>query len=336
MERVILKEPGIMKYEQRPIPKPINHEVLIKIKKLGICGSDIHAYGGNQAFFSYPRIIGHEICGEIVDSNGSKRLNMGDRVTVMPYMACYQCTACRNEKQNCCEKLQVLGVHLDGAAAEYMTVPKDYVIPVNDIEEDNVALIEPLAISAHAVRRAKVNKGQKAIVIGLGTIGLGAAALLESEGLEVVGIDISESRIQHFEDQLNLKAYSAEEKNLKEIIYKHFHQEFPMLVLDATGNKKSMENAVQYLSHGGQLIFVGFHKGNIEMNDIELHKREATLLRSRAATKDDFYYVMDHIKNGKMNPKEFMITHKIPFNQWVEQFEQIINDTELLKCIIEF
>lgn len=336
MKAMFIKEPKQFIYKNIKKPAISSGEALIKINKIGICGSDIHAYFGQQAFFDYPRIIGHEICGTVEEIENNETIKKGDRVTVMPYFFCNSCIACKNSKENCCEALKVLGVHFDGAAAEYIQVPIQYIIPIQDIDEDNTTLIEPLAIGAHAIRRAEAKKDEKALVLGLGTIGLGIAAILKSKGIQVIGIDVNEERNQYVENKLDIKTINAKNNHMKKKVYDAFEQEYPTLVFDATGNKQSMESCIQYLAHGGKIIFVGLYKGIIELNDIEFHKREATLLKSRAASLEDFNEVINFIKTEKIVPKDFMITHKVKFDQFVEKFESIIHDKALIKCIVEF
>ncbi len=174
MNTLVCQEPKILRWEKRQIPIPGDDEVLIKIKTVGICGTDIHAWGGHQPFFSYPRVLGHEICGEIIGL-GKNILNLksGQQVAVIPYVACGQCPACLSGRTNCCEKISVIGVHRDGGFSEYLCVPVKNLLVVDDVEPEAAALIEPFAISAHAVRRAAIQPGEQVLVVGAGPIGLG-------------------------------------------------------------------------------------------------------------------------------------------------------------------
>ena len=166
MNTLVCQEPKILRWEKRQIPIPGDDEVLIKIKTVGICGTDIHAWGGNQPFFSYPRVLGHEICGEIIGL-GKNILNLksGQQVAVIPYVACGQCPACLSGRTNCCEKISVIGVHRDGGFSEYLCVPVKNLLVVDDVEPEAAALIEPFAISAHAVRRAAIQPGEQVLVV---------------------------------------------------------------------------------------------------------------------------------------------------------------------------
>ncbi len=157
MNVLICQQPKELVWKQREIPIPGDNEALIKIKSVGICGTDIHAWGGNQPFFSYPRVLGHEICGEIVRlGKNIADLKNGQQVAVIPYVACQQCPACKSGRTNCCEKISVIGVHQDGGFSEYLSVPVANILPADGIDPQAAALIEPFAISAHAVRRAAI------------------------------------------------------------------------------------------------------------------------------------------------------------------------------------
>ncbi len=205
MNTLVCQEPKKFHWEKRQIPIPGDDEVLIKIKTVGICGTDIHAWGGNQPFFSYPRVLGHEICGEIIGL-GKNILNLksGQQVAVIPYVACRQCPACLSGRTNCCEKISVIGVHRDGGFSEYLSVPVKNLLVVDDVEPEAAALIEPFAISAHAVRRAAIRAGEQVLVVGAGPIGLGAAAIAKADGAQVVVADTSPARREHVAQHLGL------------------------------------------------------------------------------------------------------------------------------------
>ena len=156
---LVCQEPKKLVWEKREIQAPAANEAKIKIKTVGICGTDIHAWGGNQPFFSYPRVLGHEICGEVVQlGSNQSEFKVGQQVAVIPYVACLKCPSCLSGRTNCCENISVIGVHADGGFADYLNVPVLNLLPADGIAPEAAALIEPFAISAHAVRRAAVQK----------------------------------------------------------------------------------------------------------------------------------------------------------------------------------
>ncbi|VFS61257.1 Sorbitol dehydrogenase [Leminorella grimontii] len=158
MKTLICQEPTKLVYQQREVPSPAAGEAVIKINAVGICGTDIHAWSGKQPFFSYPRVLGHEICGEVTTLGaGVNQFKVGQRVAVMPYLSCGKCGACQSGRTNCCENISVIGVHQDGGFCEYLSVPVSNLLAVDGVDPIAAALIEPFAISAHAVspRRAR-------------------------------------------------------------------------------------------------------------------------------------------------------------------------------------
>ncbi len=305
MNVLICQQPKELVWKQREIPIPGDNEALIKIKSVGICGTDIHAWGGNQPFFSYPRVLGHEICGEIVGlGKNIADLKNGQQVAVIPYVACQQCPACKSGRTNCCEKISVIGVHQDGGFSEYLSVPVANILPADGIDPQAAALIEPFAISAHAVRRAAIAPGEQVLVVGAGR-------------LELPVLDPS---AEDFDAQLRAQ----------------FGGSLAQKVIDATGNQHAMNNTVNLIRHGGTVVFVGLFKGELQFSDPEFHKKETTMMGSRNATPEDFAKVGRLMAEGKITA-DMMLTHRYPFATLAETYERdVINNRELIKGVITF
>ncbi len=214
-------------------------------------------------FFSYPRVLGHEICGEIIGL-GKNILNLksGQQVAVIPYVACRHCPACLSGRTNCCENISVIGVHRDGGFSEYLCVPVNNLLVVDDVDPEAVALIEPFAISAHAVRRAAIQPGDQVLVVGAGPIGLGAAAIAKADGAQVVVADTSPARRDHVAQHLGLTTLDPSDPLFTEQLSATFDGSLAQKVIDATGNQQAMNNTVNLIRHGGSIIFVGLFKGS--------------------------------------------------------------------------
>ncbi|POT56247.1 galactonate oxidoreductase [Citrobacter amalonaticus] len=337
MNVLVCLEPKKMHRETREIPVPGESEALIKIKSVGICGTDIHAWSGNQPFFSYPRVLGHEICGEIVAlGKNIQNLNNGQQVAVIPYVACQQCPACESGRTNCCEKISVIGVHQDGGFSEYLSVPVNNLLLAEGIDPHAAALIEPYAISAHAVRRAAIAPDEQVLVAGAGPIGLGAAAIAKADGAQVVVADTSPARRQHVTSHLGLPVVDPSADDFEGRLRAHFGGSLAQKVIDATGNQHAMNNAVNLIRHGGSIVFVGLFKGDLQFPDPEFHKKETTMMGSRNATPDDFAKVGRLMAEGKLTA-EMMLTHRYPFATLAEAYERdVINNRELIKGVITF
>ncbi|MFU2127482.1 zinc-binding alcohol dehydrogenase family protein [Gallibacterium anatis] len=334
MKALVCNKPFEFSYKQLSTPTIKEDQVLLKVAAVGICGTDIHAFGGNQPFFSYPRILGHEASGIIADI-GSKvsQWKVGQRVALIPYVSCGECDACRSGRTNCCEKISVIGVHEDGAFSEYLAAPARNILAIDDqVDDITAALIEPFAISAHAVRRAEIKAGDDVLIVGAGPIGLGAAAIAAADGANVAIADTSAERREHIKTQLKLPAFNP----IDEKVENFFNGKLPLIVIDATGNQKAMNNDVNLIRHGGRIVFVGLFKGDFSIHDPDFHKKETTLLGSRNATPEDFEKVQSLMAQGKLSAS-MMLTHTFKFDQLAEVFEeQVVNNKDLIKSVVTY
>lgn len=337
MQTLVIAEPKKMVWTTREQPAPAAGEALIKLIAAGICGTDIHAWAGNQPFFSYPRVLGHELCGEVVALGaGAQGIKPGQRVALIPYLSCLRCDACQSGKTNCCENISVIGVHQDGGFCDFLAVPVSNLLRVDDVAPEAAALIEPFAISAHAVRRAQVTTNEHVLVVGAGPIGLGVAAIAAAEGANVVVADTSEFRRAHVAQELGLAALDPARDDFYDALRAQFNGRLALKVIDATGSPAAMNNAVNLMRHGGTVVYVGLHKGDLTIPDSEFHKKETTLLGSRNATREDFDRVRDLMASGKLRA-EMMLNAHFAFSTLAEDFEpQVINNRELIKGVIHF
>jgi 2-desacetyl-2-hydroxyethyl bacteriochlorophyllide A dehydrogenase len=337
MNVLICERPGLFEYAVKEKPVLQTGHAILKLQRIGICGTDLHAYEGTQPFFNYPRILGHELAAVIDAAEPGYGFEAGDKVSIIPYFNCGTCIACRNGLPNCCAAISVFGVHADGGMCEYISVPVKYLLKGNDMSFDELALIEPLAIGAHGVRRAAVRPNEFALVIGAGPIGLGVMEMARIAGAQVIAMDVNESRLNFCKQQLQvahtinpLKQDAMDE--LKIIT----GNDMPTVIIDATGNLNAINNALQYLAHGGRYVLVGLQKENFSFSHPEFHKRETTLMSSRNATKQDFELVMKNMRSKKINPATY-ITHRVAFNEVKDNFEGWLNPaTGVIKAMVEF
>lgn len=337
MRTLVVTEPRHMVWQQRLIPTPGAHHVLIKPLTAGICGTDIHAWAGNQPFFSYPRVLGHELCGEVVTLGAEAQgFRVGQRVALIPYVACQRCDACLSGKTNCCENISVIGVHEDGGFCEFLCVPESNLLAVDDVAPEAAALIEPFAISAHAVRRAAVIADEQVLVVGAGPIGLGVAAIAAAAGAQVVVADTSAQRREHVTQQLRLATVDPLAHDFDASLRAEFGGRLAAKVIDATGNPAAMNGAVKLIRHGGTIVFVGLHKGDLVIPDTEFHKKETTLMGSRNATREDFDKVRELMANGQLRA-DMMLNRHYDFSGLADCFEaEVINNRALIKGVIHF
>lgn len=336
MNTLICTEPGNFEYSisERPILQ--KQQAIIKIKRIGICGTDLHAFEGTQPFFSYPRILGHELAGELVEFDDAPGFEVGETVTFIPYFNCGQCIACRMGKPNCCSKIKVCGVHQDGGMVEYLSVPSHTLIHGAGLSYDELALVEPLAIGAHGVRRAAVEKDEFVLVVGAGPIGLGTMEMARIAGANVIAMDINDNRLQFCKEKLQVHhTVNALASNTIDQLMQITNGDMPTVVIDATGNLKAINNAFNYMAHGARYVLIGLQKGDICFSHPEFHKREATLMSSRNATRTDFEHVIDSMKKGLVSPTTY-ITHRVLFNEVKAAFESWLNpENGVIKAMVE-
>ncbi|MFD2873502.1 zinc-binding alcohol dehydrogenase family protein [Mucilaginibacter ximonensis] len=334
MRVLVCEEPGKLVYTDRPKPEATDSNVILRIRRVGICGTDLHAYEGTQPYFNYPRVLGHELAAEVVTSGSD--FKVGDLVTVIPYINCQTCLACRSGKPNCCSNIKVLGVHTDGGMAEYIEVPSRLLISADGLSMDELALVEPLAIGAHGVRRAGVQKNEFVLVVGAGPIGLGTMEFARIAGGKVIALDINDQRLAFCAGKLNVDyTINALNEDVLSRLQEITNGDMPAVVIDATGNQKAINNSFQYMSHGARYVLIGLQKGEINFSHPEFHKREATLMSSRNATRGDFDHVLWAMKNKLVDPANY-ITHRVEFDEVAKEFHKWIDPANgVIKAMVE-
>ena len=336
MKSIVCTKP--FEFNVNEVDKPVrgSGQALVRMHRIGVCGTDLHAFEGHQPFFTYPRILGHELAG-VIESIGENAggLQPGDPVAILPYMECGECIACRMGKTNCCAQLNVIGVHSDGGMQEWISIPADHLVKADGLDPDETALVECLAIGAHAVGRAGIQPDEYVLVIGAGPIGLGTMQFARARGAKVIAMDLVDSRLSFCKQELGVEFTINAAGDSKAALAEITGGDFPTVVMDATGHPESMSNALNFLSHGGRLVFIGLFVGDFKLNDPEFHKREATMLSTRNSTRTDFLHVIDLLKKGTVKAKPF-ITHRAGFANLGDEFPSWIHpETGVIKAIID-
>jgi 2-desacetyl-2-hydroxyethyl bacteriochlorophyllide A dehydrogenase len=322
MLSIVLDQPGDFRLAEAPEPPaPGPGEVLVRVGRVGICGTDLHAFRGRQPFFSYPRILGHELGVEVVtlgSGTETSGLAVGDRCAVEPYFNCGTCIACRRGRTNCCERLQVLGVHRDGGMVEWLVVPA-HKLHASKLPLEHLALVEMLCIGAHAVGRAQLTPDEQVVVVGAGPIGLATAQFAKLSGANVAVMEISPSRREFCRQNLGITTLIDPQDDAVAALRAALDGELPTVVFDATGNAQSMMSAFRYVANSGKLLYVGLVQGDITFNDPEFHRREVTLFASRNATGKDFHDVIAALESGRVNIAPW-ITHRSAPDTFIQDF----------------
>ncbi len=333
MRAVVCRKPGELALEERPLPDRKADEILLAIRRIGICGTDYHIYEGLHPFLQYPRVMGHELSAEVIEAPKGSGYKSGDALIVIPYLSCGTCVACRRGKTNCCTTLQCLGVHCDGGMAERIALPEANLYPAEGLSLEQAAMVEFLAIGAHAVRRSQLIPGDRALVVGAGPIGIGTALFARLAGADVTLMDaVAEtaarvSKITGIESTITAGPDAAE--RAAELTGGDNFD----VVFDATGNAKAMEKSFDFAASGGTYVMVGVVKDRITFSDPELHRRELTLHASRNATREDFDTVVGAMRDGKI-PTGEMNTHSCSLDELPDAMARWVHDrVGLVKAI---
>ncbi len=325
MNTLVCLKPFQFAYQSAEKPVLTSGNAILRIRRVGICGTDLHAFEGAQPFFNYPRILGHELAADLVDADDADGFSVGEAVTVLPYLNCGSCMACRAGRTNCCVRLEVLGIHIDGGMVEYLSVPSRLLVHGDGLSYEELASVEPLAIGAHSIRRVGVQPGETVLVVGAGPIGLGTIAFAQVAGATVIAMDINASRLDFCRTRLGVAhTIQANAPDVAEQLAALTNGDMPTVVMDATGSLRAIETSFDYLAHGGRYGLVGLQRGNVSFSHPTFHKRELTLMSSRNATRADFEQVMLTIKRSQVDPSAY-ITHQVDFGEVQAEFTNWLN-----------
>src|SRR5262245_58838256 len=317
-------------------PPPGPGEALVRVRRVGICGTDISAYLGKMPFVTYPRILGHELGVEVVAvGEGVTDIHPGDRCSVEPYMNDATSYASRRGRPNCCEKLEVLGVHRDGGLRPEFVVPARKLHVSQKLTFEQLALVETLAIGRHATFRAKPQAEESVLIIGAGPIGLATLEFVKLTGARILMLDVNETRLEFCRRVMGVSRTLTPSDKLERDLRDLTDGQLPEVVIDATGHDGSMSAAFGYVAQGGRLVFVGITTGEVKFRHAVFHKSEGTLLCSRNALPQDFVQIIDLIETGKIDTRPW-ITHRVPFDEVIDVFPSYTKpETGVIKAIIE-
>ncbi len=319
MKQVTLEKPRCLVAGDAAPPVAGAGEALLRIHRVGVCGTDLHAFHGRQAFFTYPRVMGHELGAEVVDVSPNDRgLAVGDRCTVEPYLNCGKCAPCRTGHPNNCEDIRVLGVHSDGGFREFLAAPIDHIYKSTRLSFDQLALVEPLSIGAHAVMRSGLAPGEQALVVGAGPIGVAIAQLALGVGARVRVLETAAYR-RALVERLGVEALATMDDGLADV------------VIDATGNPESMAQSFARARFGGRIVWVGIVPTAVPVDDPLFHHRELTLFASRNSA-GHFPRVIRMIEDGVIDTSPW-ITNRLTLDEVPARFDEITG-REGLKTII--
>jgi len=321
MKALQLTKPREFHYVTMPGPPAIKaDEALLRVRRVGICGSDYAGFLGTMPFYTYPRIPGHELCVEVVAiGSGVSRVKVGDRCAVEPYMNCGRCHACLKGRGNCCENLKVLGVMMDGGLTEEIVLPVAKLHPANALAPEQCALVETLCIGAHAVNRGALLPSETALVVGAGPIGLSVITFAQLSGARTIVLDINPQRLEFVRANLGISDVVPGDDHAVERLMAATGGAMADVVFDATGSNLAMSKALEYSAFGGRVVYVGITQQELSFRHAPvLHRRELTLLGSRNAMPEDFTRTIQLIADSRIDTRPW-ITHLAGFEEAAER-----------------
>ncbi|XHR26859.1 MAG: zinc-binding alcohol dehydrogenase family protein [Chthoniobacteraceae bacterium] len=323
MKTCFIESAGKIGYGEAASPRVGPEDVLLKVKRVGYCGSDLNTYRGLNPLVGYPRIPGHELTAEIVETGKAvpATLRSGLLATVLPYTACGRCSACLAGRSNACRNNQTLGVQRDGALAEFISVPYDKVILSPKLSELELALVEPLSVGFHAVGRGQVTKADTVLVFGCGMIGLGAIASAGLEcGARVIAVDIDDAKLELARQCGAAHTVNSRRENLETEVAEMTGGEGVNVVIEAVGLPQTYTQAVSVVAFAGRIVYIGYAKASVAYETKYFVMKELDIRGSRNATKQDFERVVAVLESGRY-PSERTVTHTVPFAQAGEALE---------------
>jgi len=325
MKQAVMVNPGKIDFRNVPIPEISDSQVLIKIQRIGVCGSDVHVYHGKHPYTSYPVVQGHEVSG-LIEKKGANvtLLNLGDKVTFQPQVFCGKCFPCRHGNYHICDNLKVMGFQTTGAASEFFAIDADKVIFLPDgLDLDQGALVEPLAVAVHALNRSINVENKKVIVLGAGTIGNLVAQAAKGMGAEKVLIsDISEFRLDiakkcGIDYQVNVL-----HEELSDSIFRYFGPDKADIIFECVGLEQTLKQAIENGRKGSDIIIVGVYGDLIKADMGLVQDKELKISGTLMYQKEDYIKAIDLLKNKKINTAS-VITSFFPFDKYIEAYHYI-------------
>lgn len=328
MKAIQLEKPQTFRIVDIPEPEaPSPGEALVRVHRVGICGTDYAGYLGTLPMFTYPRIPGHELGVEVLAvGSGVSHVRVGDRCVVEPYINDPGSWASRQGHPNCCENLRVLGVTMDGGMRSRFLLPARKLHPAPGLTFDQAALVETLAVGAHAVARGGCGPGQTVVVIGAGPVGLSVMEALRRVEARTVAIDSAPARLDFVRQRLKLveviqaKGDATDVQQLEQLTNGRLAE----CVIDTTGNPRSVGSALKFAGHAGRLVFVGISNQELTFPQALWHRRELSVMSSRNAVPSDFQRVIEWISSGQLETRHW-VTHTAGMDEMLSEFGRWLN-----------
>lgn len=338
MKAVVIDKPGEVSVKELDTPRPATGEVMLRMRYVGFCGSDLSTYLGKNPMVSYPRIPGHEISGVIAELGEEvpDGYAVGDAVTVVPYTNCGTCPSCRRGRSHACRVNQTLGVQREGAMQEYMTVPWQKILQAPELNELELAMVEPLTVGFHAIQRGRVEESDVVMVLGCGMIGAGAIAAASQRGATVIAVDIDNHKLELATSLGAQHTINSKVTDLHQVLEDLTGGDGPDVVVEAAGNPITYRLAVDEVAFTGRVVCIGYAGSEVSFATKLFVQKEIDIMGSRNATPEDFRAVISYLEQGTF-PLDKMITHKVKPEEASRALKQWAGDPgNVMKILIDF
>jgi 2-desacetyl-2-hydroxyethyl bacteriochlorophyllide A dehydrogenase len=337
IKRIIISQPGEVKVAEAEFPVPGPGEVLLKMKYVGFCGSDLNTYLGKNPMVDYPRVPGHEISAEVVEAGADvpEDIEPGLSVTVVPYTNCGECPSCRRGRSHACQFNQTLGIQRDGAMQEYMVVPWQKILKAPRLNNLELAMVEPLTVGFHAIDRASVSSSDTVMVLGCGMIGAGAVAGAAARGATVIAVDIDDHKLLLARDSGARFLINSKESDLHHMLEELTDGDGPDVVVEAAGNPVTYRSAIDEVAFTGRVVCIGYAGQEVSFATKLFVQKELDILGSRNATAEDFQAVIAYLEKGRF-PLAEMITRKVRLDQAGEALREWADEPgKVMKILLD-
>ena len=313
MKALVLEKPGQVSIQGVPEPVVADPQILLKVRMVGFCGSDLNSFRGLNPLVSYPRILGHEVCATIVQAGSDSGLAVGTDVVVSPYTSCGQCASCRRRRPNACQFNQTLGVQRDGALTEFIAAPREKLYSAR-LTTKELCLVEPLTVGFHAVARGRVAANDTVAILGCGGVGLGAIAASSSRGAKTICVDLDDEKLELARAAGGVQIINTRRQSLHEQLLEMTEGRGPDVVIEAIGAPATFRSAVEEVAFTGRVVYIGYAKEPVSYETRLFVQKELDILGSRNALPEDFHAVINLMEARKF-PVEQAVSAVVPLEE---------------------
>jgi 2-desacetyl-2-hydroxyethyl bacteriochlorophyllide A dehydrogenase len=313
MKALVLEKPGQVSIQGVPEPVVADQQILLKVRMVGFCGSDLNSFRGLNPLVSYPRILGHEVCATVVQAGSDSGLAVGTDVVVSPYTSCGQCASCRRRRPNACQFNQTLGVQRDGALTEFIAAPREKLYSAR-LTTKELCLVEPLTVGFHAVARGRVAANDTVAILGCGGVGLGAIAASSSRGAKTICVDLDDEKLELARAAGGVQTINTRRQSLHEQLLEMTEGRGPDVVIEAIGTPTTFRSAVEEVAFTGRVVYIGYAKEPVSYETRLFVQKELDILGSRNALPEDFHAVINMMEARKF-PVEQAVSAVVPLEE---------------------